>query len=162
MVVYLSRLVFVERSHVFYAFDPCLKPAAIPKPGDLVFFETQDCFGGQIKSEEDTIEKVDFSRGMIHGDVKPGSVYIKGGVSKLGDFSSISNLVTLHSIRELPYTVGYRAFEQVYKEIAMRAREPGFENRLDIYQLGNTLLYTLTGEAIDGRKQQSGRWSRRN
>jgi hypothetical protein len=44
----------------------------------------------------------------------------------------------------------------------MRAREPGFENRLDIYQLGNTLLYTLTGEAIDGRKQQSGRWSRRN
>jgi len=48
---------------------------------------------------------------MIHGDVKPGNVYIKGGVSKLGDISSISNLVTLHSIRELPYMVGYRAPE---------------------------------------------------
>jgi len=63
------------------------------------------------------------SRGMIHGDVKPGGIYIKGGVNKLGDFSSISNLVTLHSIRELPYMVGYRALEQVYQEIAMRARE---------------------------------------
>jgi hypothetical protein len=62
MVVYLSRLVIVERSHVFYAFDPYFKPAAIAERGDLVFFETQDCFGGQIKSEEDTIEKVDFSR----------------------------------------------------------------------------------------------------
>jgi amidase len=74
MVVYLSRLVFVERSHVFYAFDPCLKPAAIAEPGDLVFFETQDCLGGQIESEEDTIEKVDFSR------VNPatGPLYVEG------------------------------------------------------------------------------------
>lgn len=48
--------------------------------------------------------------------------------------------------------VGYRTLKQVYQEIAVRAREPGFENRLDIYQLCNTLLYTLTGETIDGKE----------
>jgi hypothetical protein len=53
-------------------------PATIGEPGDLVFSKKQDCFGGQIGSGKNTIEKVDFSRCMIHGDVKPGSVYVKG------------------------------------------------------------------------------------
>lgn len=92
------------------------------------------------------------SRGMIHGDVKPGNIYIKGGVSKLGDFSSIAKLITLTSIREIPYTIGYRTPEQVYSEIAKRAKEFGLENRIDIYQLGNTLLYLLIGETIDGEE----------
>jgi hypothetical protein len=90
------------------------------------------------------------SRGLIHGDIKPSNVFIKNGIAKLGDFSSTVKLLSSVSISKLPYTVGFRAPEQVYLELKRKARELGVENRIDIYQLGNLLLYILTGESIDG------------
>jgi amidase len=70
----LTRLVSIGRDRVFYTFAPELEPAAHVKPGDLVIFETQDALGGQVRSEEDTIEKIDFTR------VNPatGPLYIEG------------------------------------------------------------------------------------
>ena len=70
----MSRLITINKSRVFYAFSPLLEPAARVEPGDLVLFETLDALGGQVKSEEDTIEKVDFSR------VNPatGPLYVEG------------------------------------------------------------------------------------
>jgi hypothetical protein len=90
------------------------------------------------------------SRGLIHGDIKLSNVFIKNGVAKLGDFSSTVKLLSSVSISKLPYTVGFRAPEQVFLELKRKARELGVENRIDIYQLGNLLLYILTGESIDG------------
>jgi hypothetical protein len=90
------------------------------------------------------------SRGLIHGDIKPSNVFIKNGVAKLGDFSSTVKLLSSVSISKLPYTVGFRAPEQVFLELKRKARELGVENRIDIYQLGNLLLYILIGESIDG------------
>jgi len=91
-------------------------------------------------------------RGLIHGDIKPSNVFIKDKIAKLGDFSSTVKLLSSVSISKMVYTVGFRAPEQVFSDIRKKARELGIENRIDIYQLGNLLLYALTGESIDGEE----------
>jgi serine/threonine protein kinase len=92
------------------------------------------------------------SRGLIHGDIKPSNIFIKNGVAKLGDFSSTVKLLSSVSISKMVYTIGFRAPEQVYLELRRKAMEMGIENRIDIYQIGNLLLYILTGESIDGEE----------
>jgi len=92
------------------------------------------------------------SRGLVHGDVKPGNVFVRGGVVKLGDFSGLVRLVSMTSRHPLSYTPGWRAPEQVYLDLRRRAVERGLENRIDVYQLGNLLLYLLTGESMDGEE----------
>ena len=92
------------------------------------------------------------SRGLIHGDVKPGNIFVRSGMVKLGDFSSLVRLVTLTSRSPLSHTPGWRAPEQVYSDLRLRAMKAGLENRIDVYQLGNLLLYLLTGKTIDGEE----------
>jgi serine/threonine protein kinase len=89
------------------------------------------------------------SRGLVHGDIKPGNVFIKDGVIKLGDFSSIVKTLSSKSPSEIPTT--FRAPEQVYSDLEERAKKEGYENRIDIYQLANLILYMLIGESIDGK-----------
>jgi serine/threonine protein kinase len=91
------------------------------------------------------------SRGLIHGDINPSNIFIKGGIIKLGDFSSIVKLLSSVSRSEMPGRPGFRAPEQVFSDIMKKARELGVENRIDVYQLANTLLFLLTGESIDGK-----------
>jgi hypothetical protein len=91
-------------------------------------------------------------RGLIHGDIKPSNVFIKDKIAKLGDFSSTVKLLSSVSISKMVYTIGFRAPEQVYLELKKKAMGMGIENRIDIYQIGNLLLYILTGESIDGEE----------
>ena len=64
----------LTRDTVFYAFSADLKPVLEIEPGESVQMETHDCFCGQMQSEADTIDDLDWER------VNPatGPVYIHG------------------------------------------------------------------------------------
>jgi amidase len=52
----------VPRNRVVYCFDPAAEPAVHIEPGELVLLRTEDAFGGQVKSEKDSVDKLDWSR----------------------------------------------------------------------------------------------------
>ena len=52
----------VSRDDVIWAFGPDLEPVLEVRPGDVVTFETRDCFDGQIRSEQDLVTSIDFAR----------------------------------------------------------------------------------------------------
>jgi amidase len=52
----------VGRDEIIWAFGPDLEPVLEVEPGDTVTFETNDCFTGQITSEDDLVTEIDFAR----------------------------------------------------------------------------------------------------
>ena len=52
----------IPNDQVIFGFGPNLKPVLEVQPGDVVAFQTQDCFSGQIQSESDLVTDIDFSR----------------------------------------------------------------------------------------------------
>ncbi|MEM4020626.1 MAG: acetamidase/formamidase family protein [Desulfurococcaceae archaeon] len=68
------RTIVIPDKYVFYRFSPDNKPVAFIRPGDKVIIHTRDCFGGQITSDDQTIEGVDFS----HVNPATGPLYIEG------------------------------------------------------------------------------------
>ncbi len=90
-------------------------------------------------------------RGLVHGDVNPNNIFVKDGVVKLGDFSTLKMLLSLRE-EHMECTPGYFTPEYYSRELWIEMKERGYENRIDVYQLGNTLLYLLTRETVDGRK----------
>jgi amidase len=52
----------VSRENVIWAFGPDLKPVLEVEPGATVCFETNDCFSGQIRTEDDLVTEIDFQR----------------------------------------------------------------------------------------------------
>lgn len=88
-------MIRITRDRITYRFSPDMEPAAVARPGDLVELETHDCFTGQLRTEEDLVTAVDFSR------VNPatGPVAVKG--AEPGDLLVVD-------IREI--TVGDRGF----------------------------------------------------
>jgi amidase len=53
---------FLPRSDVIWSFGPDLEPVLEVQPGDVVTFETNDCFTGQIRSEDDLVTEIDLTR----------------------------------------------------------------------------------------------------
>jgi amidase len=64
----------VTRRTVIYSFSPQHKPVEHVKPGELVLFETEDALGGQIKTEETSLDELDWSR----VDGATGPVFVEG------------------------------------------------------------------------------------
>lgn len=64
----------VPRSMVVYTFSPKNVPAEHVKPGEILLMETQDALGGQIRSESNLLEKIDWSK--VNGATGP--IYVEG------------------------------------------------------------------------------------
>jgi amidase len=52
----------ISRDQVIWAFGPKLEPVLEIAPGETVTFETNDCFTGQIRSEDDLVTEIDLTR----------------------------------------------------------------------------------------------------
>jgi amidase len=52
----------IGRDEIIWAFGPELEPVLEVEPGETVTFETNDCFTGQITSEDDLVTEIDFDR----------------------------------------------------------------------------------------------------
>jgi amidase len=52
----------LSRDQVIWSFGPDLEPTLEVEPGETVTFETNDCFTGQIRSENDLVTEIDMGR----------------------------------------------------------------------------------------------------
>ena len=52
----------LTRDQVIWEFGPDLECVVEVNPGEVVTFETNDCFSGQIQTEEDLVTEIDLSR----------------------------------------------------------------------------------------------------
>lgn len=64
----------ISRDQVIYAMSAANKPVAYCESGEIVIFETNDCFGGQIQKESDRMGTIDWSK------INPatGPLYVHG------------------------------------------------------------------------------------
>jgi amidase len=62
----------ISRDEVIWSFGPDLEPVLEVGPGETVTFETNDCFTGQIRSEDDLVTEIDLTR--INGATGPVAV----------------------------------------------------------------------------------------
>lgn len=76
----------INNKHVFYAFSYDNKPVAMVKQGEKFSLETHDCFQGQIRTESDLLDALDWN----HVNPATGPVYIEG--TKPGDILKIDLL----------------------------------------------------------------------
>ncbi len=76
----------IARENVFFAFSPELSPIAYIQQGEEVVLETHDCFQAQLQSENDLIDKLDWS----HVNPATGPLYING--AKPGDILRVDVL----------------------------------------------------------------------
>ncbi|MDR2538055.1 MAG: acetamidase/formamidase family protein [Bifidobacteriaceae bacterium] len=63
----------LTKDHSFYAFGPNLTPALTIESDETIMLETHDCFEGQLKSENDTLDTLDWD----HINPATGPVYIQ-------------------------------------------------------------------------------------
>src|SRR5918992_1142562 len=52
----------IPKEEAIFGFGPEMKPILEADPGEVVTFETHDCFSGQIETESDLVTDIDFSK----------------------------------------------------------------------------------------------------
>jgi amidase len=85
----------IPKEEVVFAFGPEMQPVLEVDAGEVVTFETHDCFSGQIQAESDLVTNIDFSK------VNPAT----GPVSVRGADPGDSLIVEILDIRPVPQGV---------------------------------------------------------
>jgi amidase len=119
----------LSRDQVVWEFGPDMKPVLEVQPGDVVTFETNDCFTGQIRSEDDLVTDIDLER--INGATGP--VAVRG--AEPGD-SLIAEILDVRPI-----------------EWGVATLIPGFGQLIDAVQAPLTRLF----EVVDGEVRMNDR-----
>ena len=114
----------VTPDQVVWGFGPDLEPVLEVDPGATVRFETNDCFSGQITSEDDLVTEIDFER----VNSATGPVAVRG--AEPGD----SLVVELLEVN--PGPVGFATLI------------PGFGQLIDQVQSPLTRLFRVEGDTI--------------
>lgn len=122
----------VSRDHVFFSFNPLLKPVLHVDQGEEVVMETHDCFQGQLHSEKDLIDKLDWD----HVNPATGPVYIDG--TKPGDVLRVDLLKVEIGEQSIMVTLpGEGALGDVISEmettfLKMDGNEVVFKNKIRV------------------------------
>lgn len=76
-------MIRISNNKSIYKFSPSMEPVLTVKPGDVIKFETNDCFYQQISQESQLVTEIDFSR------VNPatGPIFVEG--AQAGDLLKI-------------------------------------------------------------------------
>jgi amidase len=114
----------VTRDQHVWSFGPDLEPVLEVDPGAVVRFETNDCFTGQITSEDDLVTEIDFAR----VNSATGPVAVRG--AEPGD----SLVVELLEVN--PGPVGFATLI------------PGFGQLIEKVQAPLTRLFSVEGNTI--------------
>jgi len=52
----------ISKNHIIYKFTPAMRPVEKAHVGDIVVFETKDCFGEQIRDENVKLNEIDWNK----------------------------------------------------------------------------------------------------
>src|SRR2546429_491423 len=121
----------IGRDEIIWAFGPDLEPVLEVEPGATVTLETNDCFTGQIASEDDLVTEIDFGR----VNSATGPVAVRG--AEPGD-SLIAEIVDVRPI-----------------EVGFACLIPGFGQLIDQVKAPVTRLadrWVPTGTGADYRR----------
>ena len=102
----------IGRDEIIWAFGPDLEPVLEVEPGATVTFETNDCFTGQISSEDDLVTEIDFGR----VNSATGPVAVKG--AEPGD-SLVAEIVDVR-----PIDVGFACLIPGFGQLIDRVQAP--------------------------------------
>jgi amidase len=109
----------IGRDEIIWAFGPDLEPVLEVEPGDTVTLETNDCFTGQITSEDDLVTEIDFER----VNSATGPIAVKG--AKPGD-SLVAEILDVRPI-----------------EVGFACLIPGFGQLIDSVESPVTRLFRV-------------------
>jgi amidase len=148
----------VRRDEIIWAFGPDLEPVLEVEPGSVVRFETNDCFTGQIASEDDLVTEIDFER----VNSATGPVAVKG--AEPGD----SLVVELLEVR--PSGQGFATLIPDFGQLIHQVRSPVtkvFRVEGDTVHMNDRISFPLrpmvgvVGVATDGETVANG-WAGRH
>jgi len=148
----------VRRDEIIWAFGPDLEPVLEVEPGSVVRFETNDCFTGQIASEDDLVTEIDFER----VNSATGPVAVKG--AEPGD----SLVVELLEVR--PSGQGFATLIPAFGQLIDQVQSPVtkvFRVEGDTVHMNDRVSFPLrpmvgvVGVATDGETVANG-WAGRH